>query len=140
MQDGMYVVFVMQGSNLCLGKDDSDNCVQQSFSASSDETTWEVRSIGGSQAFFLVHYRSQKCARFNGAGNTITVAALDPNDSSFVMTVDTWGAGLVAINNSDQSQVFDVRGGSTNVGTKIDSYKWNGGTNQQWRFVPASIA
>lgn len=75
-------------------------------------------------------------ANFATDGGPINLNELDPWNEQFVLRVDDTGDGWVAINNHDQSRVFDATGNDPTLGVNVICFGWNGGDNQRWKFIP----
>jgi hypothetical protein len=134
MLPGYYVIFTGLGGRTCLGLSQS-NLVLQTFTSSSNATTWIVHPAAGSRAYYLEHQATSLCARFGQS--PIGVSPLDPNYDEAVHVNKDRADGYVSIANHDESLVYAVYGADNQPGTQIVPDKWGDGENhKKWRFVP----
>lgn len=106
----------------------------------SDE--WQLLPIGGTSLYYLCYITSDSrllYTYFGATGDSITLVESDPWDPNLQVRLDQTDGGWVAINNHDGSRVFDGSGnGPYSNGNSVICYPWNGGGNQQWKFLPVT--
>lgn len=139
-ESGFYLIFTAQGNNMCLGLDTTTSprrlVLQKYVPDAIPVLTWAMWPIPGSNMFYLQHFATGDCSRFESSDDQqVPVRALDPDDTEFVLGVDDVGDGNCAIKNHDLRRVFDCKEASNQEGTPIIGHKWNEGSNQKWRFV-----
>jgi hypothetical protein len=141
---GKYNILLKTGNALGVSADEKYGnycCV------SLNAVVWTVTPVEGTNIFYLSYIIQQNeilidgtSARFNGDRNTITLDSLyNPREPEYAMILNDVGDGWVAINNHDETLVFDAQGDHPELGASVQGWKWNKGDNQRWKFVPVSI-
>ena len=140
MQDGDYQILLKYAGQgplrLSIQQQGSDSWL----SVNSDNHIWSVRSIAGTDGFYLISKSLSLAA--NSKGSEIPedpwrADALVPTDDQFVIRIDDVGSGWVAINNHDKTRVMDAKGSQPIKGAPVLKWRWNGGDNERWQFLPA---
>lgn len=139
MVQGYYVIFTKQGSNMCVGIDANNNCVLVPFEGD-DSTTWIPQAISGTHLFYLIHQKTGLCAYFS-EDDKIVLRNVYPTDDRCMVAAMNVKEGYVAINNWDDSLVWDAYRNSNKPYTAVNAYKWekDNNDNQRWRFVPTTV-
>jgi hypothetical protein len=108
------------------------------FSVPSLTQNWKLYPAPGWETqggCYLLNLAQQKFAAF---GNSpIQLVTFDATNVELFLLLQPVGDGWVAINNHNASRVMDTNMSDPNFA--VSPYKWNGGANQQWRLVNASI-
>ncbi len=142
MNEGQYYVMLGNSSDLCLAGTQPLNGVCKIFHfpfITPYQPVWAVTKVADwapPGSFYLQYVPMNVYARF-GVSGKIPLAPLVSGNEEFLIHFDDAGDGLVAINNHDHTYVMDANGSNPGVGANVSPYKWNGGDNQRWRFVPA---
>jgi Ricin-type beta-trefoil lectin domain-like len=143
--NGYYNIILATSPNLCLGAALGSPVTAKVSAFPSDMprgSIWKVENVGWAPpGAFNFQYMGGNIgplyARFGTS--PIQIAPLEQVNEEFLLYTDDVGDGLVAINNHDRSFVMDANGDNPVVGAKVTPWKWNGGNNQRWRFVPTTL-
>lgn len=135
---GKYRVLLKTGNGLGMSTEGNYCCVAL------DSEVWKVTPVQGTNTFYLTYdtYKNKEVsvevtAYFDGDGNNIALAeTLDLSNPEFALILNDVGDGWVAINNHDETRVFDANGDNPKLGASVQAWKWNKGDNQRWKFVP----
>lgn len=149
MSDNTYTIILGTTSGatdwLCLGTtlqgDDTRVCTVAKYNKESSAETWRLVSVPGSVdslGYYLQHEDTGLLARF-GDSRAVLLKKFSPVDHEFFIRLEHTGDGWTAVNNHDNSLVMDAMGNAPQAGAIVFPNKWNGGSNQRWRFIASVL-
>lgn len=138
-----YFIFLKDASQgiRCLDVGSDGVLRANKFSASSLTQNWKLNPAPGWEmqgGCYLLNFAQQKFAAF---GNSpIRLVPFNATTVELFLQLqrpDHEGDGWVVINNHNASRVMDTNMSGPDF--KVSPYPWNGGANQRWRLIDASI-
>jgi hypothetical protein len=139
-----YVIYNKHGSSaapLVLGVHDSapTQVVQCTPDASKGAQAWSIHDLRGTCAFFLKHEASGLFVKTGDLGAPVTLAPLDPQDSSFALELTNTSGAFVFIRTGDTGDNFGVTDDSTADGAPVVTVASGSlGDSQEWMFAPTA--
>jgi hypothetical protein len=144
MADNTYTIYTPLGAAnvpLVLDYNATTNALVINDYSPNNDQTWTISEIPFTPFIFLRNVPTGLFAYFTGGQNDpIALGPLQPLNSAFAIQLQSCGNGLLAINNSSASLVFNVAGAVAADGTPVIAWPWGSGpANSQWMFAPPDV-